>query len=859
MENRCKFSLLVVPFLTVSFVLLTCSIFGQVVSPKIGGITTRILPYATKTMAEIVAKDQSQIVPLNFIAPLRPEHEGPQPKINPAALISPLKNSFKRNTGLNTETATQRVHSNFLAIWGAYKNNIPGRESAYTPPDNCGDVGTSQVIATANTRLKVFTKPIVTGPGINTPTGTSTQTPPATFNVDLNTFFSNETLKITNISDPHIRFDRLTKRWFIVAIDVDHDVDNYCCIAVSNNDVITSSSVFNFYYFNVSQTGGKANEFFDYPTLGVDRYALNIGGNMFANALTYAGSNMWVVNKDSLIAGVLKVTGFDHSTTKTDMYTPQGVQNDDATAPFGYFIGSSQSLYSKLVIRRIDHTSIVPVLSADINLNTIQTYAPNTVIIPLGDSIDGNDHRLCAAMMMKNKITGKTSLWTAQGSSSDITGNVTTTGDRDGIVWFEIGNMDISPSIVQSSRVFDANTPEPTSVNYIYPTIATSGQGHSIMGFTSAGKSKYPQATVAGRYRTDPGGVFQLPVDLTNATSRYNPGASRWGDFTQTVVDPIDNMTMWTFTQYADTVNSWGVRAGQLIAPPPSVPKLDTVPICNTSTIIVSGISINNSEFFDPGDDKNGPGFNRLTITVTGPSAISVTNIKLINQDTISASFNLPDGTLAGTYVVTVTNPDGQSSTTSFVLAATCSAVKIIIVDFSGKKVKDGVELNWTTMNEENITHFILEKSGDSLKFENFASIVSKGNATSTTVYSAIDHHPFPNFSYYRLKIYNTDGNFLYSRIIKVATDQKNIALTRLYPNPASSTLNLELFSTQDAAIVANVFDFSGRKVISESFQLGAGLNTKLLNISTLSKAGYIIQFFDINNNLIDKSKFLKQ
>ena len=97
MENRCKFSFFAVPFLTATSLLLSCLIFGQANSPKIQGVTTRILPYATKTMAEIVANDQSQIVPLNFIAPLRQEREGPQPKINPAALVSPLKNGFKRS------------------------------------------------------------------------------------------------------------------------------------------------------------------------------------------------------------------------------------------------------------------------------------------------------------------------------------------------------------------------------------------------------------------------------------------------------------------------------------------------------------------------------------------------------------------------------------------------------------------------------------------------------------------------------------------------------------------------------------------------------------------------------------------
>lgn len=827
-------------------------------APEMNGVTTRIVSSYTRSMAEIVANDQPKTISPWVQKDLRKEPEGPKPIMNPNATTLLLQTTLRRSP-VQIETTTQSIRSNFLAIWGSYHNNIPGRESAFTPPDNCGDVGLTQIITTANTRMKVFNKPSATSVIVSTPTGNSTQTPPAIFNVNLESFFSNSTLGISQISDPHVRFDRLTKRWFIIAVDVDHNVNNYCCIAVSDNEVISNSTNFKFYFFNVSGTGGVSNEFFDYPTLGIDKYALNIGGNMFTNSLSFAGCNMWVINKDSILAGVLKVTAFNHSATNTDMYTPQGVHNDDPSAVSGYFIGTSSSLYGKINVRRVNHTSVIPTLSADIPLNTIQTYAPENVIIPFGDSIDGNDHRLCAAMIMRNKLTGKVSLWTANGSLSDQSGTVDpSTGDRDGIVWYEITNLETSPTISQSGRLFDNKNALATAVNYIYPTIATSGQGHSIMGFTSGGKSKFPQASVAGRYNSDGAGVFQLPVDLTNASSRYNPGSPRWGDFTQTVVDPSDNMTMWTFTQYADTVNSWGVRAGQLIAPPPSIPKFDTIPVCNTSTIKLSGLSVNNSGFFDPGADLNGPGFNHLNVTVTGPSPVTVTNVQFINQDTIQATFFLPDGTLAGTYTVNVINPDGQTSSTTFVLATTCVIVQVTIVDFTGSKGRDGVDLKWITSNEVDLKNFIVEKSPDGITFENFATVDAVGNTSTNTSYSTVDHHPFPNFSYYRLKIYNNKGNFKYSKVIKVETDQRNVALTRLYPNPAKNTINVELYSTDAEVVYINVFDYAGSRVISQAIQLSAGINKIPVKTDFLPVGGYVLELIDNNNSISDKVRFIK-
>jgi hypothetical protein len=648
---------------------------------EIRGITITGIKGIKKSLADVIANERS--IPPNFKMHLRPELEGPVPKgQNPNAKSVSKFGTLINASNINSKTTatsapTQTVQSNFLTIWGSYAS-VSGRESPYTPPDNCGDVGTTQIIATANCRMKVFDKPAA-GATLATTTGTSTDVLSSVLNVDLNVFFTNSGLGINSISDPHVRFDRLTGRWFIVAIEVNHTTNNYCCIAVSNTSLtspsLTANSTFNLYYFNMTGTGGDSNDFFDYPTLGVDKNYLYIGGNMFANQSRFSGCNMWVVNKANLIAGSLTVTGFPHGAANTDIYTPQGVHNDDPDATEGYFIGASQTYYSKLNLKRVIYGAI-PTLSNDIALSTLAMYTPKTVPTLGGTTIDGNDRRLCAAMIKKNKITNTANLWIAQGTRLNSSGVGGSTGDRDGALWLEIGNLTGTPTILQSATLYDGVNPTSSAIYYTYPTIALSGQGHNVMGFTSAGPAQYAQASAAGRYRTDPAGNFQSPADFTNTTSTYNPGASRWGDYTQTVVDPTDDMTMWTFSEYVPTTNAWGVSAAQFKAPPPATPVLASTPACGTTTAItINGTSTSNSEFFDPGADAGGPGFNRLKVGVTGPSTISVTNVTFVNPTQITASFNVPANATPGTYTVTVTNPDGQTSATTFNLncsVATC-------------------------------------------------------------------------------------------------------------------------------------------------------------------------------------------
>jgi hypothetical protein len=642
---------------------------------EIRGFTSSGNKAKKKSLAEVIAYDASHPLPPNFKAILRPELHGPEPvaqdpNSKPASKSGTLIEDIVLNPATSMISPAQIIHSNFLSIWGSY-SAVSGRESPYTPPDNIGDVGITQIIAAANTRFKVFDKVPVTATALTTPTGSSTTTLPAVLNVNLNTFFSDTALGITDISDPHVRFDRLSQRWFIVAIEVTHSKNNYCCIAVSDGPTLSNSSNFDLYYFNISGTGGSSQEFFDYPTLGIDKNALYIGGNMFRGT-TFRGCTMWVVNKGALISGTLTVTAFTQTATGTDMYTPQGVHNDDPSASNGYFIGASQTVFSRLVLKKVSYSGATPTLSADVNLATLTTYTPLAPPSQSGVALDGNDRRLIAAMIKKNKITNATNLWVAQGSRMNNAGVGGSGGDRDGAVWFEIENLSTTPSILQSASLYDSSGTGTSIVHYIYPSIALNGQGHNFIGLTTVGATKYAQASVAGRYRTDAPGVFSSPFDLTNCTSAYNPGSDRWGDYTQTVVDPSDDMTMWTFTQYAPATNAWGVRAAQLKAPPPSIPILTSTPSCEAATITIKGISINQSEFFDPGNDIGGPGFNRLQLQVTGPSPVSVTSIAFINPNQITANVAMPSNANPGTYHVVLTNPDGQSSSTAFEYVGGC-------------------------------------------------------------------------------------------------------------------------------------------------------------------------------------------
>src|SRR5580765_1253599 len=131
----------------------------------------------------------------------------------------------------------ERLEDRLAPAVGASWQATNFAESLFWPPDNNGAVSETQVVAAANGRIKVFDKTGNVG-GLNE---------------SLNTFFASVRTSGQNVSDPHVRYDRLSGRWFVTAIDVASV--NRVLIAYSTSSTITGHSSFKFKSFQHDQIG----------------------------------------------------------------------------------------------------------------------------------------------------------------------------------------------------------------------------------------------------------------------------------------------------------------------------------------------------------------------------------------------------------------------------------------------------------------------------------------------------------------------------------------------------------------------------------------------------------------------------
>mgnify|MGYP000914055839 CR=1 FL=1 len=445
-------------------------------------------------------------------------------------------------------------------------------ESGALPPDSMGAVGPTQFLLVINSRIRVFDK------------NTGTLGP---LDSDTDSFF-NTVRGGAFTSDPRVRFDRLSGRWFVVMINVPAaQVNNSIMLAVSDTATITANTVWRFFAFQqqAPNPAGDSGCFADYPTLGIDAQALYIGANIFCGA-DFGGTTGFVIRKTSvLFTGPIVVTAFRNLTGTPDgagPYTPQGVDNYDPNSTEGYFIGADNASLGRLAVRRVNNPGGTPTLSPNIFVNVLSTSVPLKIRHAGNNNgangyLDSIDDRLFAAHLRNGR------LWTAHNIAVTNTGTADGNRTRTAARWYELGDLSTTPRLIQAGTLFAANTTNTfNDRNYFIPSIMVTGQGHVALGASTAGANEAANAATAGRLAGDALGTLRDVVALTNSNSAYNPprnngnddGFRRWGDYSYTSLDPCDDMTLWTIQEFCNAADSWGVQVARLQAPPPAVPAM---------------------------------------------------------------------------------------------------------------------------------------------------------------------------------------------------------------------------------------------------------------------------------------------
>lgn len=165
----------------------------------------------------------------------------------------------------------------------------------------------------------------------------------------------------------------------------------------------------------------------------------------------------------------------------------------------------------------------------------------------------------------------------------------------------------------------------------------------------------------------------------------------------------------------------------------------------------------------------------------------------------------------------------------------------VLLLSFIAEKNNDQVLLLWKTGLEENASAFIIERSATGNAFTAIGNVNARHRNGGD--YSFIDPLPLQTTGFYRLKMLDRDGRFIYSRVVAVKP-VNSLEKIVVFPNPAIDNIYIQSSGINGNASIS-IVDAMG-KLIKEERLFLSGNNSFSIDIKFLPKGNYYMTI--INN-----------
>jgi hypothetical protein len=390
------------------------------------------------------------------------------------------------------------------------------------PPDTMGAVGPSNVVTLLNSQMRIATRAGVT-------LGT----------VNFDDFWS--PLSAFKPTDPRLQYDPFQNRWIASALGgTGHPRSSSVLVAVS----ATSDPTGQWYFYSAPADPARKVEA-DFDCLGFNRNWIVVSVNYFSLATgDFAGVGVYAFDKTNLYAnGTGTFTRMTNSAQNAFSLMP--AQTYDDVLDTMYLVEDWDGSQSQLRISTItgavgsESLTIGTALASSGNpwgeIGAKDNMGPQ---LGLSLGIDLGDARIGSCQYRNG------SLWAAHTVFLP-----STTATNSAVQWWQI---DPDGTVEQFGRVSDPDG----KLFYAYPSLAVNASNDVLVGYTRCSAAHYPSAHYSFRFGTDSPNMLRADSVLKSGAGPYNKvggstGLNRWGDFSATVVDPVDDLTLWTIQEYA--------------------------------------------------------------------------------------------------------------------------------------------------------------------------------------------------------------------------------------------------------------------------------------------------------------------
>jgi hypothetical protein len=628
--------------------------------------------------------------------------------------------------------------SSFLAIPDQSNDGF-----ANIPPDSHGAVGPLHLVAVVNGRVTIQDR---TGVNVSV--------------VSMNTFWSElfpgrpagQGTDRIDVFDPRVVYDQMSERFVMCAVADAQDVRSGVLLAVSLTSNPTQG--WKLYLVDADPNNDPATaRWADFPSIGFNKHWVVVHANMFG--LTASGSRdgkLFIFKKADLYAGAPSPT----LTVINKNADAQGANGGFSMTPATTFDRNLDAMYlvqaaftGGLRISRLDpiDANATPQLSFDISrVSAGFTWSSNggaeEGFAPQKDSaklIDTGDTRMQSVVVRNGSIWGAHTIFLPAGGSPT----------RASVQWWQLTTA-AAPTLVQRGVIDDPNPADGTNF-YAFPSLAVNANNDMLIGYSRFSVNQHPSANYAFRAGTDPANTLRDDTVLKAGEASYfktfGGSSNRWGDYSNTVVDPANDLDMWTIQEYAAThvgtsesSNRWGTWWGRISlnttpgpgpTPQPTIPPPANDLIANSTAISGTAGSVTGTnvaalkEDGEPSHEPRGnPGGSSVWYRLPSPGNGTLTiNTAGSNYDTLLGVYTPnPGAPLSVRSLLRVAKNDdvtlGTVVTSTVTFQSVAGIVYYIAVDGFDSD-QGNIVLNWTFAGSTSVptvqfsqTNFGLPESG---------------------------------------------------------------------------------------------------------------------------------------------------
>lgn len=198
------------------------------------------------------------------------------------------------------------------------------------------------------------------------------------------------------------------------------------------------------------------------------------------------------------------------------------------------------------------------------------------------------------------------------------------------------------------------------------------------------------------------------------------------------------------------------------------------------------------------------------------------------------------------------TNGNGANGVVK-ITGAIGAPLPVKLGNFQAVQKQEGVQLDWITYMEFDVSHFEIQRSSDGINFTTIGTVSAK-NIISGASYSWFDSAPLNGINLYRLKSVDIDTKFEYSSIVRINLGKSFVGFN-VFPNPVTNNrLSIEVSEMPKGDYSIRMYNISGNLISSQVYTHPGGPVSRNIQLPPSIKTGmYTIQLSN-NESKISKT-----